>query len=147
MLKSKVAPASRIFLGLIYFVFGLNGFFQFLPQPPLPAEAMSFLSGMISSGYFFPLLKGTEVVAGALLLAGILSPLALIILAPVTLQIFFFHLFLTPGLQNSVMPITMIVAQVLAATAYWSVYSPLLKLKNPAATRPPELDEQRVRTA
>ncbi|MCM2281897.1 MAG: acyltransferase [Bdellovibrionaceae bacterium] len=129
MLVKKVAPASRVLLGLIYLVFGLNGFLNFLPQPPLPEGAMTFLGGLFSSGYFFPVLKGTEVVSGALLLAGVFSPLALIILAPVTLQILLFHAFLTPGLQNSVLPIAMIVLHVVAATAYWQLYQPLFSLK------------------
>jgi putative oxidoreductase len=124
-MKSKVYLGSRLLLGVIYFVFGLNGFLQFLPMPPLPEGAMSFMGGLASSGYFFPFLKGTEVVAGLLLLTGFAAPLALIILAPITLNIFLFHFFLTPGIQNSVFPIVLIALQLLAAGAYWHIYSPL----------------------
>ena len=68
----KLPTAARIALGLVFFVFGLNGLLHFLPQPPLPAAAVPFVGGLASTGYFFPLLKVTETLAGALLLAGVL---------------------------------------------------------------------------
>ncbi|WP_374034276.1 acyltransferase [Bdellovibrio bacteriovorus] len=127
-MRSKLATGSRYLLGLIYFVFGLNGFLQFIPAPPtMPEGAMAFMGGMMAAPYFFPVLKGTEVICGALLLSGFAVPLALVILAPITLQIFLFHSFLTPGLENVIMPVVMIALHVLAATGYWSVYKPLFK--------------------
>ncbi|MBY0453058.1 MAG: acyltransferase, partial [Bdellovibrionaceae bacterium] len=112
---SKVSLVSRYVLGLIYFVFGLNGFLQFLPQPPLPESAMGFLGGLMSAGYFFPFLKGTEVLMGALLLAGFAVPFALIVLAPITINILLFHTILTPGPQNAVLPVVMVLLSVAAA--------------------------------
>ncbi|MFV8257192.1 acyltransferase [Bdellovibrio bacteriovorus] len=127
-MRSKLATGSRYLLGLIYFVFGLNGFLQFIPAPPtMPEGAMAFMGGMMAAPYFFPVLKGTEVICGALLLSGFAVPLALVILAPITLQIFLFHSFLTPGLENVVMPVVMIALHVLAATGYWNLYKPLFK--------------------
>lgn len=86
---------ARIALGLVFFVFGLNGFLLFIPGPtePLPEAAMAFTGGMYAAGYFFPLLAGTQVVSGALLLTNRLVPLALTVLAPVVLNIVLFHLF------------------------------------------------------
>lgn len=88
---------ARALLGLLFLVFGLNGFLHFLPMPPVPARAGEFLGALATSGYMFPLIKGTEVVAGALLLAGRLVPLALVLLAPVIVNIVAYHLFLAPG--------------------------------------------------
>ena len=76
----KLATVARILLGSIFVVFGLNGFFHFLPQPPAPPRAMAFGGALAATGYFFPLLKATEVTAGALLLAGFV-PIALTLLA------------------------------------------------------------------
>jgi hypothetical protein len=45
----------------------------------------------------FPLIKGVEVIAGVLLLAGRYVPLALTLLAPVVVNIIAFHLFLEPS--------------------------------------------------
>lgn len=86
---------ARVALGLVFFVFGLNGFLLFIPGPtePMPDAAVAFTGGLFATGYFFPLLAGTEVVAGALLLADRLVPLALTVLAPVVLNIVLFHLF------------------------------------------------------
>ena len=93
---------------------------------------MGFIGGLASSGYFFPVLKGTEVVAGLLLLTGVAAPLALVVLAPITLQIFLFHSILTPGLQNSVLPLVMIALHIASATAFWSLYRPLFKVRSTA---------------
>lgn len=128
-MNHKISTAARLFLGLIYFVFGLNGFLNFIPAPPPPEGVMRFMEGVMSTAYFMPLLKGTEVICGALLLINLASPLALIILAPITLQIFFFHAFLTPGFSNLVMPIVMIVLHLLAAKAFWPKYKPLFSSK------------------
>ncbi len=91
---------ARIILGLIFFVFGLNGFLHFIPMPEtMPERMMTFMNGLIATNYFLPLLSGTQVVCGALLLAGAFVPLALVVLAPVILNIFLVHVFIsTEGL-------------------------------------------------
>lgn len=94
---NKLCLIARILLGLIFFVFGLNGFLGFLPQPELPEPASAFFGALFATGYFIPLLKGTEVVCGLLLLIGRFVPLALTILAPVVLNIVLFHVVLAPS--------------------------------------------------
>ncbi len=126
-MKNKVQYGARFLLGLVYVVFGLNGFFQFLPQPPLPEAATNFFVALLATGYFFPVLKAAEVLGGAMLLGGVAAPLALVILAPITLQIFLFHHFLTPGLENSIVPLVMICLHVTAAMAFWPIYAPLFR--------------------
>ena len=95
-MKSRSVTAARVVLGVVFVVFGLNGFLHFLPQPPPPPGALAFMGGLASTGYFFPLLKATEVVGGALLLAGFV-PIALTLLAPIIVNIVAFHAFLAPG--------------------------------------------------
>ncbi len=107
-MSEKVGILARLALGLIFLIFGLNGFFHFIPLPELPDTAASFMGGLADSGYFFPVLKGTQVVAGMLLLSGYFVPLALVLLAPIIVQIFLFHFFLTPGIGNLVMPLILI---------------------------------------
>jgi hypothetical protein len=94
---SKATTGARILLGLVFFVFGLNGFLGFMPQPPQPPEAGAFLGALGATGYMFPLIKGTEVLAGALLLGNAFVPLALLLLAPIVVNIAAFHLVLAPG--------------------------------------------------
>ena len=127
-MKTKIYFGSRLLLGLLYFVFGLNGFLNFIPAPAdMPEGAQAFMGGMMSASYFLPVLKGTEVIGGLLLLSGFAAPLALVILAPITLQILLFHGFLTPWIQNLILPLVMTALHVAAAQAYWNLYHPLFK--------------------
>jgi len=127
---TRLQFSARIVLGLIYFIFGGMGLGMALgiwhmPFPPLPPAADAFMKGIMGSGYFLTLLKITETSCGFLLLSGIAAPLALVIIAPVTLNIICFHLFLTPGLSNLILPAAMGIAQVLAMSGYWNKYRPL----------------------
>lgn len=98
-MKSKAFLAARIILGLMFLVFGLNGFLNFLPAPPMePGKATDFIMALVNTGYMFPLIKGTEVVAGILLLIGYV-PIALILLAPVVVNIALFHTVLAPDFK------------------------------------------------
>lgn len=123
-LLSKLPLIARLVLGLIFFVFGLNGFLGFLPMPPLPEAAGAFMGGLAGAGYFFPLLKATEVVGGLLLLSGFFVPLALTVLAPVVVQIAAFHLFLTPGQIG--MSVVLVVLEAYLAWSYRQAFAGVL---------------------
>ena len=86
----------RYLLGLIFFVFGLNGFLHFLPQPPLEGPAGAFAGALGATGYMFPVIKAVETVVGIMLLSNRFVPLALTLLAPISINIFLFHTVLTP---------------------------------------------------
>lgn len=126
-MKEKAPVIVRVLLGLIFVVFGLNGFLHFLPMPPMPAAAGKFMGGLGASGYFFPLLKGTEVIVGLLLISGFFVPLALVILAPITINIVAFHLFLAPA--GIVMPIALLAFHLFLAWSYRSSYTEVLRAK------------------
>ena len=93
-MKAKVDIVLQALLGLVFFVFGLNGFIEFLPMPELEGGAAAYMGGLAAAGFFFPVLKIVELVGGLLLLLRLFSPLALVLLAPVVVQILLFHLFL-----------------------------------------------------
>src|SRR6266481_2383319 len=90
-IASKLPLVARIFLGLVFFVFGLNGFLHFIPQPPMSGPPADFMGALAATGYMFALIKGAEVAAGLLLLTGRFVPLALTLLAPVLVNILAFH--------------------------------------------------------
>jgi hypothetical protein len=96
MRKEHLVTAARVIFGLIFFVFGLNGFLQFLPAPPMTDKAGAFGGALAATGYMFPLIKGVEVIGGALLLSNRFVPLALTLLAPIVVNIVAFHTFLAP---------------------------------------------------
>src|SRR5438128_770968 len=58
-MRSKAVIVARVLLGLVFFVFGLNGFLHWFPLPTMKAAAAEFMGGLVASGYFFPLLFGT----------------------------------------------------------------------------------------
>lgn len=95
-MRAKIDWVAQALLGLIFFVFGLNGFLNFLPPPQLDGDAAQFFQGLASGGYFLHVLKTVEVVSGLLLLVRRFSALALVLLAPVVVQILLFHIFLAP---------------------------------------------------
>lgn len=120
MTESKGTLAARLVLGLIFTVFGLNGFVGFLPMPPPEGAAGEFMGALAATGYMFPLIKGTEVVAGLLLLSGRLPALALLLLAPIVVNIVLFHAVLAPsGLPLGLLALAL---GVYLARQYWPAF-------------------------
>ncbi len=69
-----------------------------IPTPPdLPDRLVAFNNGLMASGYFMTLLKLTETICGLMLLSGMFVPLALVVLAPIVLNIFMVHAFMEPS--------------------------------------------------
>ncbi|MCB9568890.1 MAG: DoxX family protein [Myxococcales bacterium] len=96
--RTPILPlALRALLGGAFLVFGLNGFLGFMPNPPMGPEAGAFMGALAATGYMFPLIKGFEVIAGGMILAGFRVPLALLFLAPILVNILAFHLALAPA--------------------------------------------------
>ena len=115
-------------LGLVFFVFGLNGFLNFIPPPPtLPEKVAAFMSALMNTGYMLPLIAGTQLLVGVLLLSGRFVPLALVLLAPVIVNIVAFHLFL----DRSGLVVALVVAalELYLAWSYRSAFRPLLAAK------------------
>ena len=125
-MKSKSVLAARFVLGMIFVVFGLNGFLQFLPMPPLPEAAGQFMGALAASGYMFPMIKSIEIVAGAMILAGVQLPLALLLLAPIVVNIFAFHWFLT-GPSSVGMAVVIVLLMAFLAKQHWSNFGPIFK--------------------
>ena len=90
------AVVARSLLGLLFTVFGLNGFLNFVHQPP-PANplAIQFFVA-VSASHFAAFFFAVQVLGGLLLLCGFFVPLALTLLAAVLYNILAFHLTLAP---------------------------------------------------
>ena len=83
----------RLLLGLVFFVFGLNAFLQFLKGPIPGGLAGQFLQALFQSHYGLAI-GAVQAVGGALLLINRYVPLALTILGPVIVNILLYHLLL-----------------------------------------------------
>jgi putative oxidoreductase len=85
---------ARILLGLVFVVFGLNGFLHFIPNGPMPTGlAGEFVDALIKSHYVL-VVSALQVAGGALLLVNRYVPLGLTLLGPVIVNILLFHLLL-----------------------------------------------------
>lgn len=124
----KAKTAVRLALGAIFTVFGLNGFLHFIPAPAPAGLAAVFVGGLGASGYFFPLLKGTEVIVGLLLLSNRFVPLALTVLAPIVVNIVAFHAFLAPS--GMVLPLLITALGVYLAYTERAVFAPILRARS-----------------
>jgi len=96
---------ARLLLGIVFVVFGSNGFLHFIPMPPPQGQAGNFSMALFLSGYFY-VIAALQVAGGALLLIGRYVALGLTLLGPVVVNIFLFHLFLAP----SGLPLALIVS-------------------------------------
>jgi putative oxidoreductase len=114
---------SRLLLGLMFLVFGLNGFLHFIPAP-MPTGIAGQYVGALFVSHYLAVVFALELVAGVLLLANRFVRAALTILAPILVNIVLFHTCMAPaGFAPAVI-----------AVALWSVvfyreraaFSPLL---------------------
>jgi uncharacterized membrane protein YphA (DoxX/SURF4 family) len=88
---------ARYLLSLIFTVFGLNGFLNFIHQPPLANPlAIQFLVS-VSESHFAAFFFAMQLLGGLLLLSGYFVPLALTVLAAELYNILAFHLTLAPA--------------------------------------------------
>src|SRR5215204_4218565 len=90
-MKSFIVVIARILLGLIFFVFGLNGFFVFVAPPEHTETSGAFINLLVSTGFIY-VEKSLEIIGGALLLSNNYVPFGLAILAPIVVNILLFHL-------------------------------------------------------
>ena len=86
---------SRLLLGLMVLVFGLNGFLNFIPAPPPSGVAGQYFGALFVSHYIVAVFA-LQITAGVLLLVNRFVPLALAILAPILVNVVLFHAFMAP---------------------------------------------------
>lgn len=127
---ARYVPATiRALMGLLFFVSGLNGFLNFLPQPsaPLPAGAVAFADALMKTGYMFPLIMATQLIVGALLLSNRFVPLALALLAPFIVNSVAFHIFLEP--TGRPMAFVVLALELYLAWVNRKAYRPMLAMR------------------
>ncbi len=98
-----VATIARYLLGLVFFVFGLNGFLHFIPMTGLPPGlAGQFVTALIESHYVL-FVSALQVAGGVLLLVNRYVPLGLTLLGPIIVNIILFHLLMArSGLAGAI---------------------------------------------
>jgi putative oxidoreductase len=87
---------SRLLLGLVFTVFGLNGFLNFFSTGPVPPLAGQFLGALVQS-HFIAVVLVVEIIGGLALLLNRMTPLALTLLGPLIVNILLFHITMAPA--------------------------------------------------
>ena len=85
---------ARVLLGLVFVVFGLNGFLNFLSLGPMPSGLAGQFMGALFVSHYYWVIAALQVVGGVLLLVNRFVPLALVLLGPVIVNILCYHVFL-----------------------------------------------------
>src|SRR5437763_9452498 len=92
-----VVLIARLLLGLIFVVFGLNGFLNFLSMGPMPTGLAGQFIGALFLSHYYWVVAVLQIAGGLLLLANRFVPLALVLLGPVIVNIILSHVFLNPS--------------------------------------------------
>lgn len=122
-MKHWITTAIRLVLGAFLISMGLNKFFGFLPPPGLSLAGTSFINDLAASGYVMQMVGATELVVGVMLLFYITTPIALLLLAPLSVNIFLFHVTLAP---ESILLAAMVAAtNVFLLLIFFDYYRPL----------------------
>jgi putative oxidoreductase len=121
------ADVARIALGLIFVVAVVVRVLmpEVAASAGFPAAAQAWLAVMRDTGYLQPLLYLTEFIVGAALLLNIFVPLALLILAPITLNIALFHSFLDPRLVRMILVVVILATHLLLVYCHQRSFAPL----------------------
>jgi len=91
-----VSTIARYLLGVMFTVFGLNGFLQFLPMTPMPPLAGQFIGVLVASNYLIPIFL-LQLACGLLFLINRYVPLALTLIGPIIFNILLFHVLMNPS--------------------------------------------------
>ena len=90
------ALLARLLLGLIFLVFGLNGFLHFIKQPPPTGLALQYMTVMTAS-HIMSAAFLLQVIGGVLLLVNRFVPIGLVLLGPVIVNILLYHITMAPA--------------------------------------------------
>ncbi|WP_084797990.1 DoxX family membrane protein [Neobacillus mesonae] len=88
---------SRLFLGLVFLIAGINGYFVIFGFEPFIATSPEAMA-LFEFKYLLIAEKSLEVICGILLIFNQFIPLAIAILSPIVANIFLLHLFLDHSL-------------------------------------------------
>ena len=120
---NKLILILRILLGAMLVVFGINKFIGFLPDFEFANPEAGVFFGALASSYVLKTVGLIEIIVGFLLLIGKAVPFALILLAPISVNIILFHLTLDP--PNIGPAIFVFLVNTFLIFKFWDKYKPL----------------------
>jgi uncharacterized membrane protein YphA (DoxX/SURF4 family) len=126
----------RIILGVLMLL-GAVTHFTNIKEGAMADSAL--ITAMVNTGYLWPIIGVVQLLAGLAILAGRFVPLALIVLAPITLNILLFHLSQPSHPDGIAIALAIVLPHLGLAWLYREHFSSLFKLNAsltdaPAAT-------------
>jgi putative oxidoreductase len=117
-MNSQFAKITRILLGIMLLLSGLNKILKIIPTP-----ADNLIESFGQVDYIFPVVSALEVIIAVLLLSKKWVPFALVLLAPLSINILLFHFYL--DFQGIVPAIIVAVLNGILIYKHWRQYLPL----------------------
>ena len=115
----------RTLMGLLFLFASISFLFKLIPQPELTGNVKIFMDGVMATGYLMALIKLTELICGLAFVTGCFVPLASVVIAPIIINIFLFHLYVDPsGLPVGIF---LVLANLFLAHAHWGKFKPILQ--------------------
>lgn len=126
--RRRWLPAiARVLLGLVFLVFGLNGFLNFIPAPKdLPQDVVTVSVALMKAGYM-TVVSSVEILVALMFLTNRFVPLALAMLAPIIVGILTFHIAVAPATIGP--GIVVLLLEVYLAWSYRGAFRPMLRAK------------------
>ena len=124
-MNSTFTTILRMLLGVSLLIFGMNKFFPFIPIFDMAPAAANFMESLNSTGYVLYVVACLELLIGGLLLFKKWVPFALVLLAPIVVNILLFHLFL--DVSGVLVAIFMLAITGILIYKYWKSYSSLFQ--------------------
>ena len=114
-------------MGLLFLFAAISYLFDLMPQPEMTGSVKLFMDGLLATGYFMTLMKVTELLCGIAFVSGFFVPLAAVVIAPIIVNIFFFHVFVdTSGLPVAIF---LVVANCVVAYHHRETFKHILSAK------------------
>ena len=124
-MNSTFTTILRMLLGVSLLIFGMNKFIAFIPIFDMAPAAANFMESLNSTGYVLYVVASLELLIGGLLLFKKWVPFALILLAPIVVNILLFHLFL--DVSGMLVAVLMLAVTGVLIYKYWKSYSSLFQ--------------------
>jgi putative oxidoreductase len=124
----KLITLARFLLGLAYAFFGANHLFHFMAPPePVVPEAGAFLGALTETGYMWTLVGLAQLIGGLMMFSRNMAPMGLILLAPISINILFFHLMLDPAFERAWMGYLLCALNVVLGLYYSGRYAAMFR--------------------
>lgn len=133
----RATTAMRLFLGLFLIANGLNFWFHFLPLNRPPSDLANQLMDALIATRLIEMVKFVEMGAGLALLANRYVPLAMLVMTPLSVIIFWLDFVLIGTPQTIIYGVLLLIPQAWLMASLARSYAPILRPRHDYAAPTP----------